>query len=161
MALVLLMQETTDVLTQDPGKAYTLFAVTDYLEVDGQPRDLVFHCVEGIVTDDEFSDSFLVIPVLPCEYPRDSGQAASWMYSIHKANPEALKQQIECLKQIKSERSSSDVKAALAKVKKAAQSDENLIPSLVEAAKAYATLGEIVGELKDVFGEHQESRNIF
>ncbi len=80
---------------------------------------------------------------------------------LHKANPEALKQQIECLKQIKSERSSSDVKAALAKVKKAAQGDENLIPVLVEAVKTYATLGEIVGVLKEVFGEHQESRNIF
>jgi methylmalonyl-CoA mutase N-terminal domain/subunit len=80
---------------------------------------------------------------------------------LHKANPEALKQQIECLKQVKSERNSSDVKAALAKVKKAAEGDENLISPLVEAVKTYATLGEIVGVFKEVFGEHQEPRNIF
>jgi len=80
---------------------------------------------------------------------------------LHKANPEALRIQIECLKQIKTERNSSDVSAALAKVKKAAQGDENLIPVLVETVKTYATLGEIMGVLKDVFGEHQESRNIF
>ncbi len=79
---------------------------------------------------------------------------------LHKPNPEALRQQIECLKQIKSERNSSDVKAALAKVKKAARGDENLIPTLVEAVKTYATLGEIMSELKDVFGKHQESRDI-
>ena len=80
---------------------------------------------------------------------------------LHKANPEALRIQIECLKQIKAERNSSDVSAVLKKVKKAAQGDENLIPVLVEAVKTYATLGEIMGVLKDVFGEHQESRNIF
>jgi methylmalonyl-CoA mutase N-terminal domain/subunit len=79
---------------------------------------------------------------------------------LHQPNPEALKMQVECLKQIKSERSSSDVKAALAKVKKAAQGDENLIPVLVEAVKTYATLGEIMAELKDVFGEFQEPRDI-
>ncbi|UCD56573.1 MAG: methylmalonyl-CoA mutase [Candidatus Hydrogenedentota bacterium] len=80
---------------------------------------------------------------------------------LHKPNPEALRLQIERLKQIKSERNYSNVTSALAKVKKAAQGDENLIPSLVEAAKTYATLGEIMGVLKEVFGEHQESRNIF
>lgn len=79
---------------------------------------------------------------------------------LHKPNPEALRLQIERLGQIRSERSSSEVKAALAKVKKAAQGNENLIPSLVEASKAYATLGEIMGELKDVFGEYQEPKNI-
>ena len=80
---------------------------------------------------------------------------------LHKPNPEALKLQVECLKQIKAQRNFSDVKAALTKVKKAAQGDENLIPVLVEAAKTYATLGEIMGVLKEVFGEHQESRDIF
>jgi methylmalonyl-CoA mutase N-terminal domain/subunit len=68
---------------------------------------------------------------------------------------------MECLKQIKAQRNLSDVKAALAKVRKAAQGDENLIPVLVEAVKTYATLGEIMGVLKEVFGEHQESRDIF
>ncbi|NQU09010.1 MAG: methylmalonyl-CoA mutase, partial [Candidatus Abyssubacteria bacterium] len=80
---------------------------------------------------------------------------------LHKPNPEALKLQVECLKQIKAQRNLSDVKVALTKVKKAAQGDENLIPVLVEAAKTYATLGEIMGVLKEVFGEHQESRDIF
>ena len=80
---------------------------------------------------------------------------------LHQPNPEALKMQVECLKQIKLDRNSSDVKAALAKVKKAAQGEENLIPILVEAVKTYATLGEIMGVLKEVFGVHQESRNIF
>jgi len=80
---------------------------------------------------------------------------------LHKPNPEALKLQIDRLKRIRSERNFSDVKAALAKVKTAAQGEENLIPPLVEAAKTYATLGEIMGVLKEVFGEHQESRDIF
>ncbi len=80
---------------------------------------------------------------------------------LHKPNPEALRLQVERLGQIRAERNFSDVKAALAKVKKAAQGEENLIPSLVEAARTYATLGEIIGEMKEVFGEYREPRNIF
>ncbi|MBI4831813.1 MAG: methylmalonyl-CoA mutase [Candidatus Lindowbacteria bacterium] len=79
---------------------------------------------------------------------------------LHKPNPEALRIQLECLKGIKSERNFSDVKAALAKVRKAAQGAENLMPLLVETVKTYATLGEIVGVLKEVFGEYREPRTI-
>jgi methylmalonyl-CoA mutase N-terminal domain/subunit len=59
----------------------------------------------------------------------------------------------------KAERNSADVRAALGRVKKAAQGGENLMPCLVEAVKTYATLGEIMGELKDVFGEYREPRS--
>ncbi len=79
---------------------------------------------------------------------------------IHKPDPEALRLQIERLKQIRSERNYPDVKNALANVRKAAERNENLIPSLVEASKAYATLGEMTAVLKEVFGEYQEPRNI-
>jgi methylmalonyl-CoA mutase N-terminal domain/subunit len=41
-------------------------------------------------------------------------------------------------------------------LKEAAQSDKNLMPFFIEAAKEYATLGEICGTLKEVFGEYRE-----
>ena len=41
--------------------------------------------------------------------------------------------------------------------KKACKSDENLMPYIVEAVKAYATLGEICNVMRDVFGEYKQS----
>jgi methylmalonyl-CoA mutase N-terminal domain/subunit len=48
------------------------------------------------------------------------------------------------------------VEAALDRLSAAARTDENLIPLLVDCARAYATEGEIVGALRAVFGEYTE-----
>jgi len=44
----------------------------------------------------------------------------------------------------------------LAEVRRAAQDGDNLVPPILEAVKAYATLGEIIDELRGVFGEYEE-----
>lgn len=75
---------------------------------------------------------------------------------LHQHNLEAIKTQKERLEHVKRERNFSDVKSALQKVRKAAASDENIIPPLVEASKAYCTVGEMASEMKDVFGEFKE-----
>jgi methylmalonyl-CoA mutase N-terminal domain/subunit len=41
-------------------------------------------------------------------------------------------------------------------LKKAAQGTENVVPLILEAVKAYATLGEISDTLREVFGEYRE-----
>jgi methylmalonyl-CoA mutase N-terminal domain/subunit len=46
---------------------------------------------------------------------------------------------------------------ALGRLTSAAQTDENLMPLLVDCARAYATEGEIVDALRGVFGEYTES----
>ena len=48
------------------------------------------------------------------------------------------------------------MKEGLAKLKSAAENNKNLMPVLVECAKAYATVGEMVNILKEVFGEYVE-----
>jgi len=48
------------------------------------------------------------------------------------------------------------VKEALAGLKKAAQGTDNVVPPILEAVKAYATLGEISDTLREVFGEYKE-----
>ncbi|MEE9168015.1 MAG: methylmalonyl-CoA mutase family protein, partial [Candidatus Neomarinimicrobiota bacterium] len=65
--------------------------------------------------------------------------------------------QTENLAQLRGRRESHAVDQALKNIEKAAASDENLVPLVVEAAKADATLGEIVSSMKMVFGEWQES----
>jgi methylmalonyl-CoA mutase N-terminal domain/subunit len=42
-------------------------------------------------------------------------------------------------------------------LKEKAMNTENLVPSIQEAVKEYATVGEICDTLRGVFGEHQES----
>ncbi|PIU57371.1 MAG: hypothetical protein COS88_01325 [Chloroflexi bacterium CG07_land_8_20_14_0_80_51_10] len=80
--------------------------------------------------------------------------------SFHRANPEAVRIQIERLKRVKSERNTALVEETLRQVHEAAEGQENLIPPLIEAVKAYATVGEITATLKDVFGVFQEPVNI-
>jgi len=44
---------------------------------------------------------------------------------------------------------------------RAARGKENLLPLLIEAVKAYATIGEICSVLRGVFGEHRETVTIY
>ena len=76
---------------------------------------------------------------------------------ILQVSPEVEKKQIERLKKIKKERDNAMVQSCLADLKKAAQGDTNIMPILVECAKAYATVGEMINTLKEVYGEYVES----
>jgi len=64
--------------------------------------------------------------------------------------------QKEKLCKIKANRDNDEVKRILKEITRVAQTKENLMPYILDAVKAYATLGEIVGALKVVFGEYQE-----
>ncbi|UCE33307.1 MAG: methylmalonyl-CoA mutase family protein [Deltaproteobacteria bacterium] len=72
-----------------------------------------------------------------------------------RVDPAVRISQIERLKTLKSERDNSKVRNILSDLGKAAQGDDNLMPFIVAAVKAYATLGEICDELRRVFGEYQ------
>jgi methylmalonyl-CoA mutase N-terminal domain/subunit len=65
--------------------------------------------------------------------------------------------QRDALAAIRRSRSSEAVERALGRVEATARAEENIIPACVEAVKAYATVGEIVGRLRRVFGEWQPS----
>jgi methylmalonyl-CoA mutase N-terminal domain/subunit len=67
------------------------------------------------------------------------------------------KRQSERLSKLRTERSSERVERQLSALRRAAASSENLMPRLLEAVKAYATLGEICDALRDVFGTYEES----
>ncbi|MBI2645457.1 MAG: methylmalonyl-CoA mutase, partial [Deltaproteobacteria bacterium] len=66
------------------------------------------------------------------------------------------KKQISDLKKVKRERNTKSVEQALAKLKKGAQGSENLLPLVLDAVRAYATIGEISSSLKEVFGGYTE-----
>jgi len=65
--------------------------------------------------------------------------------------------QVERLKRLKGERDNEKVSRVLDEVHRVASSDKNIMPVLIEAVKAYATVGEITDALRDVFGEYRET----
>lgn len=80
--------------------------------------------------------------------------------ALQKADPEVLKHQVERLCKVKAERDGRKVEEALSAVRKAASNGTNLLPPLIEAVKAYATNGEMVAALKEVFGEYREAGTV-
>ncbi len=58
---------------------------------------------------------------------------------------------------IKSQRDNAKVEETLSKLKDACQGEENLMPLILDAVKAYATLGEICGVMRSIFGEYKQS----
>jgi len=66
------------------------------------------------------------------------------------------RQQLARLKKVKMTRNNTQVKNSLKDLKTAAVNDENLMPFILECVKCYATLGEIIDSLKEIYGEYQE-----
>ncbi|MFW6050103.1 MAG: acyl-CoA mutase large subunit family protein [Myxococcota bacterium] len=65
-------------------------------------------------------------------------------------------EQMRNLRQIKQERDDDAVRRALQGVREAARSDRNVMPPIIDAAKAYCTEQEICDVLREVFGQHQD-----
>jgi methylmalonyl-CoA mutase N-terminal domain/subunit len=77
---------------------------------------------------------------------------------ILKIGPEVEARQVDQVKSLRTRRNNEDAGRALERLKAAARSeDENLMPPLIECARAYCTEGEIVGALREVFGEYVET----
>jgi len=74
-----------------------------------------------------------------------------------KVDPSVGEMQKKKLEKLRRTRDNSKVSQGLDNLKEAAQSDKNLMPYILEAARNYATLGEICGILREVFGEYEQS----
>jgi len=75
--------------------------------------------------------------------------------NLLRVDPAVRTSQVERLKRLRSERDAGKVERCLADLKGGAESDRNLMPLILEAVKAYATLGEICDVFRGVFGEYQ------
>jgi methylmalonyl-CoA mutase N-terminal domain/subunit len=76
---------------------------------------------------------------------------------LAEVSEEDERRQRERLADVRRERDDEAVDAALAALADAAAGDENLVPYVVDAVKAYATVGEVCDVLRDVFGEYHPS----
>jgi methylmalonyl-CoA mutase N-terminal domain/subunit len=64
------------------------------------------------------------------------------------------------LRRVRCSRDDSAVGDALARLRDVARGEDNMMPAILEAVRAYATVGEISRALADVFGHHQPVRTI-
>jgi len=79
---------------------------------------------------------------------------------LHVA-PEVVQAQVERLDRFRKGRDQARLGAALAALDTAAATDQNLMPAIVDAVKAGATVGEVCGVFKKRFGEHREPGNLW
>ena len=75
---------------------------------------------------------------------------------LQRIDPDGERRQVEGLRRVRAERDPAAWDAALRRVGECARGDENIMPSLIEAVRAYATVGEISDRLRAEWGEHRE-----
>jgi methylmalonyl-CoA mutase N-terminal domain/subunit len=76
-------------------------------------------------------------------------------HGIQRVDSGIDRRQIEALRELRERRDRDRVRAALRAVETRAGSGENLMPAILDAVRAYATLGEICDVLRKVFGEYR------
>jgi methylmalonyl-CoA mutase N-terminal domain/subunit len=73
-----------------------------------------------------------------------------------RLDPELERAQVERLREVRANRSAEACCTALRRLTEAASSEENLMPRIVTAAEAWATVGEISSAMRTVFGEYSD-----
>jgi len=88
------------------------------------------------------------------KYRDDTAAAAP--PKLQRIDPEGERRQIERVRRVRAERDPAAWEGALRRLEDAAGGEENLLPALIEAVEAYATVGEISDRLRAAWGEHRE-----
>ncbi len=76
---------------------------------------------------------------------------------VFQIDPDIERQQVERVRALRATRNESECRAALAAVERAARGADNLVPVIITAVEKRATLGEVAGTLRQVFGEYRET----
>jgi len=167
----LIAYETGVTNVVDPlGGSWYLEELTDSIESDAlnyfaeiDKLGGVIECIESGYLQKEISDASSEyqnkvenkerIIVGMTDFVKENEEIEIPILEIRK---EVEEEQNNRLNSIKKDRNQILVNEKLNKIKKACSSNENLVPLIVEAVEAYATLGEIVESMKSIFGEWKE-----
>ena len=76
-------------------------------------------------------------------------------FQIHRVDPKVAEEMKQKVKKLRKERDNSKVRQALSELSTAAEGRENLVPFVINAVKAYATIGEICDVFRKVYGEYR------
>jgi len=166
----IIAEESGITSTVDPlGGSYAVEAMTDQMEKAAYEYFEKIEAMGGVIPAIERGFQQREIAQAAFRYQREieSGSRAMIGVNMHTTDEpleipilemdvEGERRHMERLSQIRRERDNRETSRRLKELKSAAQGSENLMPYILEAVRSYATLGEICGELRDVFGEHKE-----
>lgn len=144
-------------LTSELEKA--IVAVMDEIENSGGALKAVEDgriqrmCAQGAYLKQKQIDSGERVWIGANKYVREGEE---WDVKLHEYAPLIRQQQIQKLNKIRKERDNTKVEKCLQELKQAAEGGVNIVPYTLEAVKAYATIGEMTGVLRKVFGEFKE-----
>ena len=167
----ILAHETGVAHTVDPlGGAYYVEALTDWFEQETERTFKRIRALGGVLAGLEQGFFQREIANAAQQYQRAIEEqqwiqvgvnaytetAGTWPVPIFRIDPQVEQRQRGRLRAVKRRRATQRVRRSLDRLQRVAATSENLMPAVIESVKARATLGEICGALKRVFGEYHE-----
>ena len=135
-----------DYLAEIDGMGGTLAAIEAGFQ-QRQIQESAYRVQQAIEAEDQF--------VVGVNKYRDAGARTS-APPIQKIDPEGERRQVERVRRVRAERDDAVWRSSLERLEEAARTDANLLPPLIDAVRAYATVGEISDRLRTAWGEHRE-----
>jgi methylmalonyl-CoA mutase N-terminal domain/subunit len=158
--------------TADPlGGAYFVEALTE--ELAGRARELIARIDElgGAVAAIEAGWVQEQIEEAAFRYTREVEEGERVLVGVNRfaeqgeepiellrIDPDAERRQLERTARVRAERSAEEAVRALAEVRRTAEGEANLLPPIREALRARCTVGEICGELRELWGTYDARR---
>ncbi len=166
----LIAHESGAAVTVDPiGGSYYVEALTNEMEQKAEEYIQKIDDMGGAITAIEKGFFQKEIADSAYKYQKEIDQKTRTIVGVNdyktenepqidllRVDPKVEQQQLLGLQRLKRERDNAKVSQALEKLHYSTEKDENLMPTIIEAVKAYVTLGEITEELKKVYGEYKE-----
>jgi methylmalonyl-CoA mutase N-terminal domain/subunit len=168
----IIAHETGVANTIDPlGGSYFVEALTDELERQAYEYFERIDQLGGMV--EAVKQNFPMVEIADASFEQqtevDSGRR--WVVGVnayrneddeplklHRIDPALERKQVDRLQAVRARRDSAAVERELVRLREAAaKPEENLMPHLLDAARAHCSEGEIIGALQDVFGSYRET----
>ena len=169
----IILEESGVASTIDPlGGSFAIEALTD--EIESEARSILEQidelggtvaCIESGWLQQQIADSAYDFQrakergervIVGVNAYRDAGEDGLPL-ELHRVHPETEQRKISELAAFRAARDEAAVAERLEKLRRAAESDENLMPETIEAVRSRATGGEIVEALRAVFGSYVET----
>ncbi|MDQ3386863.1 MAG: methylmalonyl-CoA mutase family protein [Actinomycetota bacterium] len=163
--------ETGVTNTIDPlGGSYFVEALTDELERQAYDYFRQIDALGGMIPAIEQGFPMQEIAEASARYQRELEEQKRYMVNVniyepeeeqemelHRTDPEVSQGQLDRLKDLKERRDNKKVAQCLEELKQVARTEENTMYPIIDAVRAYATVGEISAALQEVFGTYRET----
>ncbi len=168
----LIAYETGVINTIDPlGGSYFVEALTDKMEKQANEIFEQIDSLGGVIPAIEAGYFQKEIADAAYRYQKEVEKKEKFIVGVNEfvennekidipiltISPEVEKKQRQSLAELRQSRNREAVEESLAEIRSAANGHVNLMPVLIKAAHNYVTLGEMTGELKQIFGIYEET----